>query len=290
MNRTTVPALAASALLIGGAFALASIDRGGETMRSVAHAAASQQGRPAPIDTREVVYTHERTVYRGYMAKPRGIESREEPVPGVLVVHEWWGRNDFAMRTADELARRGYVAFALDMIGEATVVESAGEAQAQVAPLYQDRGAMRAIAKAGLEQLAGEPGVDASDLAAIGFCFGGTVALELARSGADLDAAVSFHGGLGTTSPMAEGTFDGTIMVANGAVDPFVPDQERVGFRGEMEGADVDYFFVEYGGAVHSFTNPGADDYDIDGVAYDETARRRSFDHMYLLFDHAFRD
>jgi dienelactone hydrolase len=89
---------------------------------------------------------------------------------------------------------------------------------------------------------------------------------------------------------MAEGTFDGTIMVANGAVDPFVPDQERVGFRGEMEGADVDYFFVEYGGAVHSFTNPGADDYDIDGVAYDETARRRSFDHMYLLFDHAFRD
>lgn len=292
MTRNVLIGCAALTGLAASLLAFGMINRvPADVSRAITPAAVSMQaGRPAPIDSREIVYEHEGLTLRGHMATPRGLVDGGQTVPGVLVVHEWWGCNDFAKETADFLARRGYAAFALDMIGNAKVVDTAGEAQAQVVALYEDRELMRARAAAGLQQLASADGVDDTRLAAIGFCFGGTVALELARSGAELDAAVSFHGGLSTTTPMTDGVFGGTIMIANGAIDPFVPHEERRRFIDEMESAGTDYFFVEYAGAVHSFTNPDADAYDIEGVAYNERARDRSFDHMLMLFDRVFQE
>jgi dienelactone hydrolase len=265
---------------------------GGESPRAADDAAKGDgdaaMDRPRrPISTREVTYEVGGQTYRGFLAMPEGADADNQR-PGVVVVHEWWGRNEYADERARQLAELGFVAFALDMYGGGQVVDTPERAQNLATPFYGDRAMMRRRAMAGVEQLRQLSAVNSEDIAAIGYCFGGTVVLELARAGAALDAVVAFHGGLTSPNDMSDIDFGGTILVANGAADSFVPIDERQAFIDEMEAADVDYMFIEYGGAVHSFTNPDADDLGMDNVAYDESADERSWRHMLLLFEEAF--
>lgn len=239
----------------------------------------------AEIAPQEIQYNHGEVQLRGLIAYDRETEGKR---PGILVVHEWWGLNDYARQRAQELAELGYVAFALDMYGDGRTTDKREEAQQLAGEFYQDRALMRGRAAAGLEVLRRHEAVDASQIIVIGYCFGGTVALELARSGAEVVGAVSFHGGLGTPTPEDAAKIKGKVLVLTGAVDPMVPMEEIRGFVKEMEDASVDYQLVMYGGAVHSFTNPGADAHGIPGVAHQPAAERRSWVHMRMFFDEVF--
>jgi dienelactone hydrolase len=227
------------------------------------------------ITVSAVDYQFEGTALRGTLAVPVGATN----APGVLVVHEWWGRNDYADRRASELAKAGYVAFALDMYGAGKVATDPAAAGALAKPFYADRSRMVAVARAGLAQLAKAPGVDAKRLSAIGFCFGGTVVLELARAGEPLQLAASFHGGLKTTTTVAPGAIAAQVLVLHGGADPFVPPADVAGFFEEMTAAKANWRFEAYGGALHAFTNPAADGLraTLPGVGYDADAESRAF-------------
>ncbi|MBA3708650.1 MAG: dienelactone hydrolase family protein [Planctomycetes bacterium] len=210
----------------------------------------------------------------------RGQERR----PGILVVHEWWGLNEYAKSRAKQLAQLGYVAFAIDMYGKGVRTRDPQEAAKLAAPLRTDRALMRARANAGLARLREQPLVASDSIAAVGYCFGGTVALELARSGAPLKGVIAFHGGLaagtdakGSPMPAQKGTFRAKVLALQGADDPFVPAAEVAGFADEMRAAGADWQLVQYGGAVHAFTNPAAGSDPAKGMAYNESADHRSW-------------
>ena len=294
-NVVVVGSVAAVALAFAGFVGARSADVQLDTDAMVGDASAAEQtggvgvtvsSAAEAVRTREVTYVVDGRTYRGMLAAPVGA-SAESPRPGVLVVHEWWGRNEYADGRARQLAALGYVAFVVDMYGDGRVVASPERARNLATPFYTDRGMMVERASAGLEQLRTLAEVDGERLAAIGYCFGGSVALELARSGAALDAVVSFHGGLSSPNRMGEEPFDGHVFVANGAADELVSVDERNAFVREMESSGVDYVFTEYGGAVHSFTNPDADALGMNSVGYDAAADRRSWLHMLLVLDEA---
>ncbi len=209
--------------------------------------------------------------------------------PGVLVAPEWWGVNEYAKRRAEQLARLGYVAFALDMYGNGKTTTDPKEAGLLAGRFRSDRQLMRNRAMAGLDVLKSRPQVDPARLAAIGYCFGGTVVLELARSGADLKGVVSFHGGLATPNPADAKNIKGKVLVLHGADDTFESPAEIAAFQEEMRQARVDWQMVFYGGAVHSFTNPDADKAGIKGVAYNAAADRRSWQAMQDFFAEIFK-
>ncbi len=209
--------------------------------------------------------------------------------PGVLVAPEWWGVNEYAKRRAEQLARLGYVAFALDMYGNGKTTTDPKEAGLLAGRFRSDRQLMRNRAMAGLDVLKSRPQVDPARLAAIGYCFGGTVVLELARSGADLKGVVSFHGGLATPTPADAKNIKGKVLVLHGADDTFESPAEIAAFQEEMRQARVDWQMVFYGGAVHSFTNPDADKAGIKGVAYNAAADRRSWQAMQDFFAEIFK-
>ena len=235
----------------------------------------------AEIRTEVVEYRHGDAVLEGYMAYDDSVKGKR---PGVLVVHEWMGHNPYVRKRAEGLARLGYVAFALDMYGKGVRAKDSKEA-ASLAAIYKgDRGLMRARAAAGLGVLARHPMVDPARLAAIGYCFGGTTVLELARAGADLRAVVSFHGGLDTPSAEDARNIRGKVLVLHGGDDPFVPPAQVAAFQEEMRKGGVDWQFVAYGGAVHSFTNPEAGGDNSKGAAYNERADRRSWEAMKAFF------
>jgi dienelactone hydrolase len=209
--------------------------------------------------------------------------------PGVLVAHDWWGLNDFARKKAEDLARLGYVGVAADIYGEGVRPEDAEEA-GQLAGRYKaDRKLLRERVLAGLEALRSHERVDSRRLAAIGFCFGGTAVLELARSGARIGGVVSFHGGLDTPTPEDARNIEAKVLALHGGDDPFVPPEHVQAFWDEMRKARVDYQLVVYGGAVHSFTNPAAGNDPSMGAAYDEQAARRAWDAMKAFFSEIFR-
>ncbi len=239
-------------------------------------------GAQAEIRTERIEYRHGDAVLAGYLAYDNAVTGKR---PGVLVVHEWWGLNDYAKRRAEQLARLGYVAFALDMYGKGISTTDPKEAGRLAGLFRDDRPFGRARAAAGLEVLRKRPQVDPARIAAIGYCFGGTVVLEMARSGADLKGVVSFHGGLATPNPADAGNIKGKVLVLHGADDTFESPAEITAFQEEMRQAKVDWQMVYYGGAVHSFTNPDAGKAGIKGVAYDEAADRRSWQAMRDFFD-----
>lgn len=242
----------------------------------------------AEIVTRAVEYSHGDTKLIGYLAYDDAAQGKR---PGVLVVHEWWGLNDYAKRRARELAGLGYVAFAADIYGDGKTAATREEAGALAGRFRGGDGSLlRERTAAGLEALRTQENVDPQRLAAIGYCFGGTAVLELARAGADLDLVVSFHGGLGTKQPASKGDIKGTVLVLNGAADPMVPPEERAAFMKEMDEAGADWVFVEYSGAVHAFTNPSAGSDPSRGAAYDEKADRRSWEAMKAALAEAFGD
>lgn len=202
------------------------------------------------------------------------------PRPGVLVFPEWWGLNDYPKHRAEMLAQLGYVAFAADMYGSDQTTDSADEAEKMMNSVKGNLDLMRARAQAALDVLAKDPHVDPSKIAAIGYCFGGTVALELARSGANLAGVVSFHGGLATDRPDDARNIKGKILVCTGGDDAFVPPEQVMGFEDEMRKAGVDWQVIVYGGAHHAFTNPAADSHHIPNIKYDPQADKRSWEAM----------
>ncbi len=240
---------------------------------------------PAALHTETVEYRHGGVVLEGYLAYD---DAQAGKRPGVLVIHEWTGHNAYARKRAEQLAGLGYVAFALDMYGKGVHAKDARDAAAKAAVFKNDRALMRARAAAGLDVLRRDPHVDPGRLTAIGYCFGGTTALELARSGADLVGVVSFHGNLATPSPADAKNIKGKVLVLHGAADPVVPAAEVAEFEREMKSAGVDYRLVKYPGAVHSFTNPGAGNDPSRGTAYNAAADKESWEAMKEFFERLF--
>jgi dienelactone hydrolase len=239
----------------------------------------------AEMVTRTVEYNHGDVKLEGYLAYDNSLSGQR---PGVLVVHEWKGLNDYAKMRTEKLAELGYIAFALDMYGKGIRPQTNQEA-AQQAGIYRgDRKLMRDRAKAGLDILVGHELCDPNRVAAIGYCFGGGTVLELARGGADISGAVSFHGNLDTPDPNDAKNIKASILVLHGAADPHVPAEQIKAFQDEMHEANVDWQMIEYGGAVHSFTNPESGNDPSQGVAYDARADKRSWLAMRMFFDEIF--
>lgn len=239
----------------------------------------------AEIVTKEVDYAHGDTALRGYAAWD---DAREGKLPGVLVVHAWRGHGDNARAKARELAGLGYVAFALDMYGKGVYAKDNQEAAKLAGGFYGDRDLMRTRAQAGLAQLEALSKVDTEHLGAIGFCFGGTVVLELARHGEDLDGVVSFHGGLKFTDAPTQGDVKARVLVCHGADDPLVPPEDVVRFWKEMQAAKARYEILVLSGAVHAFTDPGAGDDPSRGAAYNAEAARVAWHSMHGMFREIF--
>jgi dienelactone hydrolase len=211
--------------------------------------------------------------------------------PGVLVVHEWWGLNDYIRGRARMLAELGYTALAADMYGEGRTAQDPGEAGALMNGVLQDMKAGEARVKAAYELLKSRDAVDPDRVAAIGYCFGGAVVLHAARIGLPLRGVVSFHGALGSFHRPAPGSVKAKILVCHGAADRLVPETDLAAFRQEMDQAHADYRIVEYPDALHGFTNPAADEngrkYGIP-LAYDAEADRRSWSDMQAFFARIF--
>jgi dienelactone hydrolase len=231
----------------------------------------------AKVVNRIVTYEHDGVVLEGYLAWDDAVSGLR---PGVLVIHQWMGLSDNERMRADMLAGLGYVAFAADIYGQGVRPQNVGEAQEQAGKYYSDLNLYRGRLQAGLAELKKQPGVDAARTAAVGYCFGGKGVLELARSGADVDGVVSFHGNVDSALPAVEGDIKGKVLVCHGAVDPYVKPEAVHAFLEEMEAAKVDYQLIMYAGAVHAFTQKGAGDDPSRGAAYDEKADHRSWRHM----------
>lgn len=208
------------------------------------------------IVSEEIHYNVGETHLNGYLAYPRNATK----APGVLVVHEWWGHNAYVRKRADMLAELGYVAFALDMYGDGKVTGHPKEANAFMMEVVNNAEAARARFEKALDLLKSSPAVDPEKIAAIGYCFGGAVVLSMARSGVDLDGVVSFHGALEGLAPINQDGVKARFMVFNGAADPFVSEEAKQTFKTEMDGAGLTYEFIDYPGAMHTFTNPEADE------------------------------
>ncbi|HNQ85604.1 MAG TPA: dienelactone hydrolase family protein [Deltaproteobacteria bacterium] len=236
----------------------------------------------ADLCSQAVPYEHDGTRLVGYLAYDDAVK---DPRPAVLVVHEWWGLNDYTKKRTRQLAELGYVAFAADIYGEGLVAKDRTEAGSMAGKFRGgDRALLRGRVNAGLQALLSNPLVDKRHVAAIGYCFGGTTVLELARSGADIAGVVSFHGGLDTPKPATAGNLKAKVLVLHGADDPSVPPAQVSAFQEEMRSAGADWQLVMYGGAVHSFTNPDSGSEPSRGAAYDEKADRRSWEHMKVFF------
>jgi len=233
------------------------------------------------VKTQTVEYRDGDTVLEGFLAYD---DAKAGPLPGVLVVHDWTGLQDYSQRRAKMLAELGYVAFAADIYGKGVRPTDPQESAKQAGIYKKDLPLLRKRATLGLEQLRKQPNVDAKKVAAIGYCFGGTTVLELARSGADVAGVVSFHGGLGTTMPAGEGAVKARVLVCHGADDPFVKPAELEAFKAEMAKARPDYQFVSYPDAVHSFTKREAGDDKSKGNAYNEAADKKSWEDMQKFF------
>ncbi len=245
-------------------------------------------GTPTPagavIQTGSVDYALDGTPLEGFVALDAASTERR---PGVLVIHDWLGVGGYVQARAQMLARLGYVALAADIYG-AGIRPSMQDAPKVAGGFYQDPRLLRARALAGLEQLRAHPMVDPTRIAVIGYCFGGFVALELARSGADFAGVVAFHGVLSTSAPQDAANIRAKVLVLAGGSDPVVPDSQIVEFEESLRAAPgVDWQLVSYSGAMHAFTNPDVNAPER-GSAYQPNADRRSWAAMRAFFDEIF--
>lgn len=235
------------------------------------------------IQTREITYTaKDGSTLIGYFAAPTQVGS----VPGVIVCPEWWGRNEYTEQRARELAEQGYAALAIDLYGDKKVTTDAKQAYEWMMQTFDHADTNVTRSSAGLDTLAQQPEVNSDKLAAIGFCFGGKVALDLARSGADLKAVAAFHANLSPQSPAQKGQVKAEILVLHGEDDSMVSLDDVAQFKEEMFAAQVNHDVIIYEDAKHGFTNPLADERakanDVD-LGYNAEAEQKSFEEMYKL-------
>jgi dienelactone hydrolase len=243
----------------------------------------------AAVQIEPVEYKAGNVTLKGHIAYD---DAKQGKRPGVLVVHEWWGLNDYAMNRAKMLAELGYTGMAIDMYGDGKTTTHPEDAQKFTQEVISNAENAKQRFVAAMEVLKKHKSVDPERIAAIGYCFGGAVVLEIAREGLDLDGVVSFHGSLGTKSPAKPGVVKAKVLVAHGAADSFVSPQELSGFEQEMKNAKVDYRLIQYPDAKHSFTNPAADDMaktaKID-IAYNAEADKKSWEDMKAFFGEIFK-
>jgi dienelactone hydrolase len=236
------------------------------------------------IVTKTIEYKDGNTVLEGYLAYD---DTKTGKTPAVLIVHEWTGIGPYVKKRAEQIAGLGYVGFAIDIYGKGIRPANNAEAAGQAGIYRGDRQLMRRRALAGLEEVKKFEFVDANRIAAIGYCFGGGVVLEMARSGADLKGVVSFHGNLDTPNPESD-NIQAKILVCHGADDPHVPQEQIIAFQKEMHNAKTDWEMIFYGNAVHSFTNPNAGNDPSKGSAYNKEADMRSWEAMKQFFKQIF--
>jgi len=248
---------------------------------------ASAAPASAAVQARAVKYMVGDVEHVGFVAYDDAAKAKR---PGVLVAPEWTGVNDYARGRAKQLAGMGYVAFVFDPYGGGRNAADVKQSAEWSGALKNDRAELRRRINAALATLRQQEQVDPKKVAAIGYCFGGTSVLELARGGADVLGVVSFHGGLSTTTPAKAGEVKAKVLVCHGAVDPFVPPEEVAKFEQEMGDAKVDWQLVKYADSVHSFTNPDASKRGMNGVGYNEAADRRSWAAMQAFLKELFAE
>lgn len=245
----------------------------GILMTSMVHAAANVVGK-------SVTYANQGATFNGYLAYDENIKEKR---PGILVVHEWWGLNDYARKRAQMLAGLGYVALAVDMYGDGKTAMHPGDAGKFSSELMKNFDVARERFLAAMEVLRQQPMVDPTRIAAIGYCFGGGVVLNMARQGTDLKGVASFHGSLKPVKPAQPGKVKAKVLVLHGADDNFITKEEIEAFKKEMTDAGVEYQFISYPGAVHSFTSPDADalgkKFNMP-IAYNAEADKKSWDEL----------
>lgn len=242
----------------------------------------------AEVQGTTVNYRSGDTTLKGYLATDNAKKGKR---PGVLVVHEWWGQNEYARKRARMLAQLGYTALALDMYGDGKTADHPDDAGKFSSELRKNMPVAEARFKAAMALLQSQPSVDKDNIAAIGYCFGGGVVLEMARRGLDLKGVASFHGSLGTEHPAHKGQVKAKVLVLNGADDPFTKPEQITAFKQEMADAGVDLRFINYPGAKHSFTNPQADTlgkrFNLP-LQYNEQADKQSWAEMQRFFQQIF--
>ena len=244
----------------------------------------------AEVITEELIYREGDTEMRGMIAYDN---TKQDLRPGILVVHEWWGQNDYPRERARMLAELGYTALAVDMYGDGKTAAHPDDAGKFAGAVGGNLPLAKARFEAALAALKAHPTVANDRIAAIGYCFGGGIVINMARLGTDIDGVVSYHGALATSNPAKAGDIKTRVLVFNGAADPLVTAEQIEAFQTEMEGAGADYVFVNYPGALHGFTNPGADakgeTFDLP-LAYDEEADSDSWAQTQAFFAQIFTD
>jgi dienelactone hydrolase len=242
----------------------------------------------ADIHAEVVNYKNGTENLQGYLAYDAAISGRR---PGILVIHEWWGIDDHIRGRVERLAKLGYCALAIDMYGEGRTADNPGDAGALMTAVMQNIKSGEARLAAGYRRLVNTATTDQNRIAAIGYCFGGAMVLHAARIGMDLRGVVSFHGALASHHHPAPGSVKAKVLVCHGAADNFIPEQDVIDFKQEMDGAGVDHRFKTYADAKHAFTNPAADEngrkFGIN-VAYNELADEQSWKDMQAFFSEIF--
>ena len=244
----------------------------------------------AEIKTETIEYKDGDVTCKGVLVYEGPPQAKHTRRPGVLIIPEWWGVNDYVKTRAKQLAELGYIAFVADMYGDAKVTTDPKQAGEWAMALRDDRKKLRARAMAGFDAFKKTQPVamdGSGQFAAIGYCFGGTTVLELARGGADLVGVVSFHGGLDMPDP-APAAIKAKILICHGADDPMVPPEQVQGFVTELQKAKADYQVNWYANSVHAFTNPEADSFKISGIGYNKLADQRSWTAMKDFFTEIF--
>jgi len=242
----------------------------------------------AKVTGREVEYRTGDTVLKGYLAENTSWQS---PRPAILVVHEWWGHNEYARKRARMLAELGYVALAVDMYGDGKTAQHPDDAGKFAGEVMKNKAIGEARFNAALDFIKKQPTVDTTRIGAIGYCFGGGVVLHMARQGADLKGVASFHGSLATDAPAQAGAVKANVLVFTGAADKMIPPEQVAAFKDEMSKAGASFRVVEYAGAMHSFTNPDADAFAKKfnlPMAYNRKADRNSWLQMKKFFKEVF--
>jgi dienelactone hydrolase len=238
------------------------------------------------IHSENIDYKQGGDVLQGYLVYDDAIKGAR---PGVLVVHQWMGLSDHERKHAEMLASLGYTAFAADIYGKDSRPKDTKEAGTFATKYKKDRTLLRSRVMAGLDVLKSQSTVDPKRLAAIGYCFGGTSVIELARSGADIAGVVSFHGGLDSPTPADGKNIKANVLALHGADDPYVPATDLAAFESEMRDAKVDWQLVKYGGTVHAFTDVKAGNDNSKGAAYNEKSDQRSWEAMKEFFAEIFK-